>query len=118
MQHLEPMISLATSSGTVHVSRDAQARDGFYLEAEPVEMSSETDDDLRVFRVGPFATLESALHTLARDGSWALEKPTAVHPDVRADVWDLARAVISARGGESLLVEQEWRRLCSVGGSQ
>ena len=51
-----------------------------------MDCEHELDDDLRVFRVGPFQSLVVALDMLARDAAWTRARPVMVHSDVRTAV--------------------------------
>jgi hypothetical protein len=116
----ERVLSLAATSGEVGIVRST-APDGrfeWFLEATPNETANEPDDELRTFRVGPFDSLESALHVLSRDGAWALEHPRAVHPDVRAEVWrmvcEASRMLAATEGERWPQLEGKWRRACAI----
>ena len=109
----EPIVQMSVETGVVRVSRSRD--DAYYLEAEPIEMAGEADESLRLFRVGPFGSLTSALRTLAADGGWVLASPTAVHPDVRGEVAALvteaARAVHPGDDEAAQAVIARWRSL-------
>lgn len=80
----EPVIIIEAANGTVTVSREWQKENWcYYLESFPTECAHEPIEYMRVFRVGPFSTLEVALDALAQGGAWMRARPLMVHEDVR-----------------------------------
>ena len=103
----EHVIIFQSASGEAAVSR---RRNGagweYYLEAMPTEFAGEVHEHLRVFLVGPFDSIATALETLARDGAWMREHPVMVHEDVRGAVAEL---IAEAGRLTEIALDESWR---------
>jgi hypothetical protein len=109
MAEKELVLELGVEGGSATVYRTALVYGGwqFHVEGSSIYLDENDFEDWRSWRSEPFLSIEEALESFAKDGSWVLFYPVTVHPDFRPSACKLAQEVASKLPEE---LREMWKR--------
>jgi hypothetical protein len=89
----ELVLELGLEGGGMSVYRTPAESGGwqFHIGGSSIDLDENDSEVWRSWQTEPFTSLDEALRSVTKDGSWVIFFPTNVHPDYRAMLWQLAQ---------------------------
>jgi hypothetical protein len=117
MAEKEVVLEMGVEGGGVTIFR-TPADSGWllYVEGSSMFLDDNDEEDWRSSATGPVNTIDEALRSVSKDGSWVIYYPISVHPEYGKTVWELAQ--LAARTLPEHLSHmwkrktEVWRRCC------
>jgi len=119
MAEKELVLDLGVEGGGARIYRTPLDSGGwrFHVEGSSIFLDENDDDDWRYWTREPVQTIEEALRSIAKDGSWVLFHPISVHPEYRTIVWEQAQETAGKLPERLSTIwegqSQYWQRRCS-----
>ena len=114
----ELVLKLGWEGGGAAIHRTMLARGGyrFHVEGNTLWLDENDDEAWRRWTAEPVGTVQGALTSIDHHGLWILLHPISIHPEYRAEVWQLVQELAVALPHEYVGVwrtrSHDWRRLC------
>ena len=89
----ELVLELSLEGGGMTIYRTLADSGGwqFRVGGSTIDLDENDSEIWRSWQTKPFASLDEALRSVTKDGSWVIFFPRNVHPEYRAMLWQLAQ---------------------------
>jgi hypothetical protein len=114
----ELVLELSLEGAGVTIYRTPVATGGwqFHIGGSTIDLDENDSEVWRSWQTELFTSLDEALRSVTKDGSWVIFFPTNVHPEYRAVLWPLAQDaadnLTDAQKKHWNRRIHEWRREC------
>jgi len=89
----ETVLKLGIEGGgaTVFCTSTASGSWAYHVEGNSMDMDENDDEVWRSWESPPYTSIKDAIQSISKDGEWVLFYPISVHPDYRANVWEMVQ---------------------------
>jgi len=97
MAEKELVLKLGVEGGGAAIYRTSLPPSGtwqFHVEGSSMYLDENDDEDWRHWTNEPVQTIQEALRSVAKDGSWVFYYPVSVHPEYRTLVWEQVQEIV------------------------
>src|ERR1700732_3330130 len=93
MADKELVLELGVEGGGATVFRSPLGAGGwrFHVEGSSMYLDENADESWPSWSSEPVGTIEEAVRSISKDGSWVFFYPIRVHPEYRTSVWELVQ---------------------------
>jgi hypothetical protein len=118
MVEKEKVLEIGVEGGGATIFRTPLRTGGwqFHVEGTSMFLDENDDEDWRSWTSEPVNTIQEAMQSVARDGSWVLFHPISVHPEYRNTVWELVQEtegkLPEERRRKCKNRSENWQHLC------